>query len=55
MYFIESGSFTSSLETCLFCVSSGLIVGFILKFLIFGISSLWTMFRDIAKGGDLHG
>ena len=35
------------LDICLFCVGSGLVVGFILRFLIYGISAIWSMFQHI--------
>lgn len=49
MDIVNSDAFLASLEVCLLCVGSGLITGFILKFVVFGLSAIWSMFRHVSS------
>ena len=53
MDIVNTDVFLASLEVCLLCVGSGLITGFILKFVVFGLSAVWSMFRHVS--GDERG
>lgn len=48
MDMVNLDAFHASLNFCLFCVSSGLITGFILKAVVFGLSAIWSMFRHVS-------
>lgn len=50
MDYVNTDAFLASLEICLLCVGSGLITGFILKFVVFGLSEIWALFRHISSG-----
>ena len=53
MDIVNTDAFLASLEVCLLCVGSGMITGFILKFVVFGLSAVWSMFRHVS--GDERG
>ncbi len=49
MDYIDLSAFYDSLSCCLTAVSLGVILGFTLRFLVFGICKVWELFKSIAR------